>query len=137
MAKVSRDQYTVENLYGTTIESLHERYGQYAAVNDRYLKHLEFMRKSGWLRGDIQTLFQASENERDWRHRVLLKKVGLNSESLKVTDWCSDRCPGSVAHLRETITKGLSAQYSETAAGLPMGLSRRSFLVSHLSLIHI
>lgn len=131
LAKVNEDTYSAASLYGEVVESLYHGYPAYQALNEKFREHTQFLRTRNWLYGDIKDLFQASRNEQAWRHRVLLKKAGLEDSGLTPDDWCDRTCPGSFSAVKSTLQEALEQHYRSILSNVPMGLSLKRFLTSH------
>ena len=131
-AKEAPSESSAVNLYGSIVESIYQAQTGYDRVSTAYRAHLNFLRENGFFLRDVRTLFSGSENERLWRHSVLLKNMQIETQYLSVDDWCAQsRCPGSSEHIRKVIRSALASKYKAVAGGVPMGLSTREFLASH------
>lgn len=132
LAKADPDKMSVADLYGRMVSSIYQLYPAYQKVEATYREHLNFMGENRWLRFDVGNLFELSVNEREWSHRSLLRKVGLDGSEISVGDWCdANSCPGPSSHLEAVIRSGLERKYASSAYGIPMGLTLGEFLTSH------
>lgn len=117
--------------YGKSVSTLYDYYPAYSGVTARWREHVQTLNARSDILSTVREIFSGSENQRQWRHSVLVKKLGLSEGALELSDWCGSGCPGSAAHIRRTVQEAVAREYQTAGLGVPPGLTLKGFLTSH------